>query len=89
VGAGDASSAGIMLGLVAERLRSRLGGRPIGTFLARVTRGRLDALAALVASGRLRPVIGTTVPLEGAPAALDELLDGRARGKTVVQVAAA
>lgn len=88
VGAGDGTSAGMALGMIGSRARSRLGGRPIGTFLAQISRERLEALGELIDAGSLAPVIDTAVPLDDVPAALEAMLDGKARGKTVVNVAA-
>jgi NADPH:quinone reductase-like Zn-dependent oxidoreductase len=88
VGAGDASSVGLALGMAAAMLRTRLRGTPVRTFLARLTRDRMETLAALAADGRLVPVIGSTVQLEGVPAGLESLMRGLARGKTTVELAA-
>ncbi|HEY5855265.1 MAG TPA: NADPH:quinone oxidoreductase family protein [Aldersonia sp.] len=43
-------------------------------------------LAHLLSSGRVRPHIGATYPLEDAAAALREVADGRAIGKVVIAV---
>ncbi len=48
---------------------------------------RLGALTKLVTAGRIRPVIGTALPLEEAPRALaGDLRTARQCGKTVLQV---
>ncbi|WP_332909642.1 zinc-binding dehydrogenase [Nocardia gipuzkoensis] len=46
-----------------------------------------DELAALPASGHVRPHIGAHYPLEQVAAALRHVADGRAIGKVVVEVA--
>lgn len=46
----------------------------------------LERLAAEIDGGRLRPVIGSTVTLNQAPAALARSRTGRATGKTVIVV---
>ncbi|MFI6290127.1 NAD(P)-dependent alcohol dehydrogenase [Nonomuraea sp. NPDC050790] len=54
-----------------------------------VTRAEdLRELAALAASGRVRPVIGRTYPLEDAAKAVGEVAGGHGRGKTVLTVGA-
>ena len=41
----------------------------------------------LVVDGKLRPVIGSTYPLAEAPAALELIETGHARGKVVIAIA--
>ena len=89
VGAGSATSAGLIVHLLGARVRTRLGSRPIKNFIARLTREHLSALAALVEAGHLTPAIGVAVRLDEVPAQLDLLVDGRARGKTVVEISPA
>jgi NADPH:quinone reductase-like Zn-dependent oxidoreductase len=48
----------------------------------------LETLAAMVASGTLRPAIDATYPLRDAAAALRHIEDGHARGKVVVAMPA-
>jgi len=86
VGAGSATSAGLVVHMLDARLRTRFGPRPIMNFIARMTRDHLSALVTLVEAGHLTPAIGATVGLDEVPAALNVLVDGRARGKTVVEV---
>ncbi len=59
-------------------------GRP---FVALGDRKDLLALKELLESGRVRPVIDGTYPLEDVPGAFRHLESGRARGKVVIQVA--
>ena len=47
---------------------------------------QLTEIAALLESGRIRPVIDRVFPFDQAHAALVHLGKGRARGKVVVQV---
>jgi len=89
VGAGDASSLGLVVAMAGARLRTALGQRPLKNFIARLTVEHLAMLAALAERGALTPAIGATVGLEAVPAALDVLAEGRARGKTVVAIGAA
>ncbi len=46
--------------------------------------GVLDRLKELVESGKMRPVLDRTFPLEEAPGAIRYLMEGRARGKVVL-----
>ena len=45
-----------------------------------------DAIEALLAEGRLHPLVGERVPFESVAAALADLESGRTTGKTVVLV---
>jgi NADPH:quinone reductase-like Zn-dependent oxidoreductase len=56
------------------------------TFICSETRADLIALAELLESGRLTPVIDKTYPLSDAPAAIQYMQDGHARGKVVIDV---
>ncbi len=49
------------------------------------TRRRRDELLALLAAGRIRPLVSDVFPLEGAAAALRAVFDRRAIGKVVVE----
>jgi NADPH:quinone reductase len=57
-----------------------------GSFAARVTRPRLEALGRLVDAGGLRPQVEAVLPLEQAREALARVADRHARGKIVVQI---
>jgi NADPH:quinone reductase-like Zn-dependent oxidoreductase len=54
--------------------------------MANVTTEDLGALAALVASGKVVPVVDRTYSLDEIPVALDYLEQGHARGKVVIAV---
>ncbi|PXX55626.1 NADPH:quinone reductase-like Zn-dependent oxidoreductase [Nocardia tenerifensis] len=56
------------------------------TFAARVDRQRLDALTALVESGKLHPTVEAVFPLEQAPEALARVAGGHTRGKLAVRL---
>jgi NADPH2:quinone reductase len=58
-----------------------------GAFLKRDkrrTREHLGELVALYTTGKLRPAITRTYPLERAPEALTELMERRVKGKIVI-----
>lgn len=57
------------------------------TFLSTPNEENLDALVALVDSGKVVPVIGGTYSLDDAAEALRVVADGHAEGKVVVTVA--
>jgi NADPH:quinone reductase-like Zn-dependent oxidoreductase len=89
VGAGDLTSLGLVVGMAGAALRSRFGGRPLIRFVAKMNRESLEALAQLAEAGHLAPVIGRTISLDDVPRALDEMVAGGTRGKTVVQISEA
>ncbi|MFI6334921.1 NADP-dependent oxidoreductase [Streptomyces sp. NPDC050535] len=64
---------------------ARLGGAPVER--AR-TAAVLDKVAALAATGTLRPFVTRTFPLDRAGEALRTVEDGHARGKIVIEVGA-
>jgi len=58
----------------------------LGTFIASENAGDLLALARLIEAGQVTPAVERTYPLADVAAAIRHLLDGRARGKVVVEV---
>lgn len=65
---------------------SRFVGQTLTTFIARENADDLIALAALVESGSIAPVIDRMYPLAEAPDAIRYVEEGRARGKVVVAI---
>jgi NADPH:quinone reductase-like Zn-dependent oxidoreductase len=61
-------------------------GQQLGTFVATQSAEDLTALAELIESGKVTPVIDRTYPLSEVPAAIRYMQDGRARGKVVITV---
>ncbi|WP_371493729.1 NADP-dependent oxidoreductase [Kitasatospora sp. NBC_00374] len=55
-------------------------------FLMRPDGAQLTRIAELVASGELRPVVQTVLPLDRAADALTQVERGRARGRTVLSI---
>jgi 2-desacetyl-2-hydroxyethyl bacteriochlorophyllide A dehydrogenase len=55
-------------------------------FVAKSNKADLQLLKELIESGKVRPVIDRTFPLNEAPEALRYLEEGRARGKVIVTV---
>jgi NADPH:quinone reductase-like Zn-dependent oxidoreductase len=81
---------GRILGGFDRSLRAPILSRFIGPTLRALTASEntadLVVLAELVEAGKLTPVIDRTYPLGEAPAAIQHLVDGLARGKIVVTV---
>lgn len=65
---------------------SRFVRQHLRTFIAQISRARLDTLRELAEADRLRPVIDRTYPLADAAEAIRQLAAGRVRGKVVIQV---
>jgi NADPH:quinone reductase-like Zn-dependent oxidoreductase len=61
-------------------------GQRLVAFINSEKRADLIALAELIDSGQVTPVIDKTFPLDEAPAAVQYMQDGHARGKVVVDV---
>jgi NADPH:quinone reductase-like Zn-dependent oxidoreductase len=55
-------------------------------FISMANKDDLVALAGLMESGKVRPVVDRTYPLEQTPDAIRYLQEGRAKGKVVVTV---
>ncbi len=62
---------------------ARLGGSPVARARNRAV---LDAVALMVATGSLRPIVTLTFPFDAAPEALRLVEAGHARGKIVLEV---
>jgi len=68
------------------RLRSMRGGRRAAFFITKLTGPDLEAMAELMASGKVTPVIERRYRLDEAGEALRHLRDGHARGKIAIEV---
>jgi len=73
--------------LLKAQLLSRIGGRRIASFLARVRHEDLAVLKELVEAGELSPVIDRQYTLGEVPEALRYVGTGAARGKVVIRIA--
>jgi NADPH:quinone reductase-like Zn-dependent oxidoreductase len=71
---------------LAAPVLSALGSRTLVTFIARMRKDDLAAMADLIATGRVKPVIDRRYPLAEASDALAYLEEGHARGKVVIVV---
>lgn len=56
----------------------------LGMMIATTNSADLDELRQMVDDGRLRPVVHAAYPLEGVPAAIDDMVQGRVTGKTAI-----
>jgi len=67
-------------------LLSPFVGQQLGTFVSSENAADLMVLRDLIESGDVRPVVDRTYPLADTAAAIRHLVDGAARGKTVITV---
>lgn len=65
---------------------SRFVSQKLTTFIAKGNREDLIVLTGLIESGKVRPVIDRTYPLDQAPQAIWYLKQGHARGKVVIAI---
>jgi NADPH:quinone reductase-like Zn-dependent oxidoreductase len=63
-----------------------VSGHKFKGLVAKETHLDLEALASLIESGSVKPAVDKVFPLAEAPAAIQYLRDGQARGKVVVRV---
>ena len=90
VGVGGPKKSLLLLGrMLAMGIVSLFGSRKLRSMLAKVDKADLEALSALLASGKVRTVIDRTLPLSQVADALRYQGEGHAQGKTVVAVAVA
>ena len=78
----------LLQGLLLGPCLSLLGGRKMGSMLARTNPKDLDVLSALHQSGRIKPVIAGRYPLSEVAEAVRNLEEGHAQGKVVITVKA-
>ena len=74
--------------LIARVISRKNGRRRVATFIAKIRTPDLEALAALVEQGQIRPAVERTYPLEQAAAALTEIESGHTSGKLVITIRA-
>jgi NADPH:quinone reductase-like Zn-dependent oxidoreductase len=83
---GKAGVLGPLTRMLVAHAVSRKSGRRVAAFIAKIRTPDLEALAALVEKGQLRPAVERTYPLEQAAAALTEIESGHTTGKLVVTI---
>ncbi|MFI5042202.1 MAG: NAD(P)-dependent alcohol dehydrogenase, partial [Acidimicrobiales bacterium] len=86
VGAGNATTLGIVSGIVVGQVRRRLLGQRIGFLVGKVTRDDLMVLAQLATDGKITPVIDRRHPLADVASAIRYAETGQVRGKVVITV---
>jgi NADPH:quinone reductase-like Zn-dependent oxidoreductase len=86
VGAGKATTLGILSGIVAGQVRRRLLGQRMGFFVGKITRDDLLVLAQLATDGKFTPVIDRRHPLADVASAIRYAETGKTRGKVVITV---
>jgi NADPH:quinone reductase-like Zn-dependent oxidoreductase len=74
----------MMIRLVKPLLLSPFTRQGLRRFVVSPKHDDLAALAGLLESGKVRPVVERTHPLPETPAALDHIEGGHARGKVVI-----
>ncbi|SEQ85115.1 NADPH:quinone reductase [Arthrobacter sp. OV608] len=82
---GGKLTGGFQRSLVAP-LVGLFSGRKLKGLVAKETDLDLEALASMIEAGSVKPVVDKVFPLAEAPAAIQYLREGRARGKVVVSV---
>jgi NADPH:quinone reductase-like Zn-dependent oxidoreductase len=86
VGAGKATTLGIVSGIVVGQIRRRVLGQRMGFFVGKITREDLLVLAQLATDGKIVPVIDRYYPLAEIADALRHAETGKARGKIVTTI---
>ena len=90
VGAGmvaqDLNVIGLMAGMAAETIRKQFVSQKFLTFMAKVTQADLAALAELISSGKVTPIVDRTYSLAEVPEAIRYVEQRHARGKVVITV---
>jgi NADPH:quinone reductase-like Zn-dependent oxidoreductase len=83
---GGAWTGGFFRGMIRGPLVSMFVGQRLGAINSKVTKEDLEAVADLIESGAVTPVVGKTYPLREAPEAVRVLETGHAEGKLVIAV---
>jgi NADPH:quinone reductase-like Zn-dependent oxidoreductase len=86
VGAGKATTLGIVSGIVVGQVRRRVLGQRMGFFVGKINRDDLLVLAQLATDGKITPVIDRSYPLAEIADAIRYAETGQARGKVVITV---
>jgi len=90
IGAGmiglDGSMRQLLMRLIPELVKWRFVRQKSISLLAKLNRKDLDAIAALIAQGRVTPVIDRRYSLSEVPDAVRYLEQGHARGKVIIDV---
>jgi NADPH:quinone reductase-like Zn-dependent oxidoreductase len=85
-----APTGGRLLGPLRRVVRLRVSSignsRKVVFFIAKLDRESMEALAELLATGKVKPIVGRTYPLSEVAAALDYVAEGHVRGKVVIDV---
>ena len=83
-GPNDTRVIGPMLKVLQAMVLSWFVPQQMGMMLAEVNQADLDLIAAMIASGKVTPVIDRRYPLSRLPEAITYLETGRARGKVII-----
>ena len=85
-GPGDQGLIGPLVGPIKLLMLSPFVSQEMGTFLAELNQKDLTALADLMQSGKVTPVIDKRYKLSELPQAIEYLEQGHARGKVIIAV---
>ena len=90
IGAGmvglDVSAIGLLMRQIPELIKWRFVSQKSVSLLAKLDPKDLDIIAALIAEGKIKPVIDRRYRLNEAPAAVSYLEKGHARGKVIIEI---
>jgi NADPH:quinone reductase-like Zn-dependent oxidoreductase len=90
IGAGmiglDGSMISLLMRLIPELVQWRFVSQKSISLMAKLNQKDLDVIAALIAEGRVTPVIDRSYSLSEAPDAVLYLEEGHARGKVIIEV---
>jgi NADPH:quinone reductase-like Zn-dependent oxidoreductase len=82
----DGSVISVLKRLVPELIKWRFVSQKSVSLLARLNRQDLNVIAALIAEGKVTPVIDRRYSLSEVPDAVSYLAEGHARGKVIIDV---
>jgi NADPH:quinone reductase-like Zn-dependent oxidoreductase len=83
---GPASTASLLLSLILNPLISKLKGRKLVSFIAKLNSADLVFLKELLETGKVVPVIDRKYSLSETPQAIRYIEEGHARGKVVITI---
>ena len=90
IGAGmvglDVSAISLLMRQIPELIKWRFVSQKSVSLLAKLDPKDLDIIAALIAEGKMKPVIDRRYRLNEAPAAVSYLEKGHARGKVIIEI---
>ena len=80
------STFGVLTRLISELIRWRFVSQKSVSLMAKLDTKDLNVLGALIAEGKVKPVIDRCYRLNEVPTAVSYLEAGHARGKVIIQI---